>query len=93
MNDTLGPDGLVPSSLVFDEYPKVYTPSEIPTERITVQQRAGMLQNARAGMQRIMAKSRISRAMKSAVLPAADNSYEPGSQVLVWCEKVLSNRI
>eukprot|EP00171_Calliarthron_tuberculosum_P019742 IDg19742t1 len=28
MNDTLGPEGLVPSSLVFGEYPKVYTPSE-----------------------------------------------------------------
>lgn len=35
MNDTLGPEGLVPSVLVFEEFPKAFTRSETSLERRT----------------------------------------------------------
>ena len=40
-----------------------------------------------------MAKALISRAMRHAVPSAADKRYDPGDKVLVWREKVNSNRI
>eukprot|EP00171_Calliarthron_tuberculosum_P005792 IDg5792t1 len=82
MNDTLGPEGIVPSSLVFGEYPKVYTTSETPQQRPSIAERAKMLHTARIEMQKHMAKSRIARALKHSVPPAADNHYQPGDQVL-----------
>lgn len=42
MNDTLGPEGLVPSALVFGEFPKFVTKSEVPRERSILESRAEM---------------------------------------------------
>ncbi len=95
MNDTLGPEGLVPSSFVFGEYPKVYTKghSEMPQPRLTTEERASMLQSGRAEMQRHMAKARVARALKHSVPSAADQSFQPGDMALVWHEKIVNNRI
>eukprot|EP00171_Calliarthron_tuberculosum_P022143 IDg22143t1 len=40
-----------------------------------------------------MGSLRVSRAMRHAIPAAADNSYEPGDQVLIWREKQVNNRI
>ena len=40
MNDTHGPEGLVPSALVFGELLKAYTTSETPDERAVLASRA-----------------------------------------------------
>lgn len=44
-------------------------------------------------MQKHMEKSRISRALKYSVPPAADNHYQPRDQVPVWREKIVNNLI
>ena len=63
MDGTLGPEGHVPSSLVFGELPRVYTPAETPKTRDTLGERAEIVHAARNEMQRIMTSMRISRAL------------------------------
>ncbi len=79
MNNTLGPEGLVPSSLVFGELPQDHTASEIPKQRDTLGERAAMAHAARTEMQRIMARMRVARGLKHAVPRAADESYDPAN--------------
>ena len=93
MNDTLGPEGIVPSALVFGEYPQVFTESEDPLPRATLDERAKMAEEARAEMEEIMAKMRAARALKHATPPAANVTYEPQDIVLVWRENVVAGRI
>lgn len=40
MNDTLGPEGFVPSYSVFGQFPQVIEISEVPTIRATAASRA-----------------------------------------------------
>eukprot|EP00171_Calliarthron_tuberculosum_P018868 IDg18868t1 len=56
--------GLVPSALVFKEYPSVRKISEPLQERPTLSSRAEMAMDARKEMSRIMAKKRIERGLK-----------------------------
>lgn len=93
MNDTLGPEGLVPSSLVFGEYPQVFTNSENQGQRATLDERSALATAARKEVESIMADMKIKRALHHAVPPAADQAYQPGDKVLVWREKQVSNRI
>ena len=93
MNDTLGPEGLVPSALMFGEYPQAYAKSEIKGERFTLSGRAELATTARKEMELQMAKLRVKRALSYAAPPAADRSYQPGDRVLVWRENVVNNRI
>ena len=93
MNDTLGPEGLVPLSLVFGELPRVYTASETPQPRDTLGERATMFHAARTEMQRIMAKMRVARGLRHSVPLAANRAFDPGDQVLVWREKIVNHRI
>ena len=37
MNDTLGPEGFVPSALVFGEFPRAYMCSETPARRLALE--------------------------------------------------------
>ena len=93
MNDTPGPEGLVPSALVFGEFSKVYTRSETPAQRPTLEDRAAIALCVRKEMERIMAEMRIRRALKHKIPAAADTSYQPGDKVLVWSEKIVESRI
>ena len=93
MNDTLGPEGLVPSALVFGEYPEVNTISEPRTERMSLEARAELARAARKEMETQVAKARIKRALQYRVPPATDVVYQPGDLVLVWRENLIQNRI
>lgn len=93
MNDTLGPEGIVPSVLVFGEYLPVFTTSERPTSRSPGHLRAKIATEARIEMEKHMGKARIARALKHAVPPSADRPLSPGDQVLVWRENIVKNRI
>ena len=93
MNDTLGPEGLVPSSLLFGELPQPFTPSENRSDRPSLLDRAKLATAARKEMSAQMAKVKLKRAMHHAVPPACDRSYEPGDEVLVWRERIVGNRI
>eukprot|EP00737_Agarophyton_chilense_P000247 gb/GEZJ01000282.1/.p1 GENE.gb/GEZJ01000282.1/~~gb/GEZJ01000282.1/.p1 ORF type:complete len:768 (+),score=79.54 gb/GEZJ01000282.1/:1785-4088(+) len=93
MNDTLGPEGLVPSALVFGEFPNITSKSETPTPRASALSRAAIAATAREEMSQIMERMRVRRALKHAVPQAADRSYQPGDDVLVWRERLTDNRI
>ena len=93
LNDTLDPEGLVPSALVFGEFPPMFTKSESPAQRATLQDRASVAQSARKEMEKIMAEMRVRRALHHRVPSAADRFYQPGDKVLVWMERVVNHRI
>ena len=93
MNDTLGPEGFVPSALVFGEYPQVHTKSENPQQRLDLLQRSQLATTARNECQGIMAKMKVNRALRHKTSSASKTVHEIGSKVLVWREKVHANRI
>ena len=49
-NDTLGPDGLVPSALVFGEFPSPIVTSETRHPRATIESRAEIANMAQKEM-------------------------------------------
>lgn len=93
MNDTLGPEGLFPSALVFGEYPSIRTVSELLEERPTLSSRAELAIAARKEMAQIMAKQRVQRGLRHNVPAATDRAFAPGDKVLVWRENIIANRI
>lgn len=93
MNDTLGPNSAVPSTLVFGEHPPVFTQpltSKIPSK---LEGRAKIAFNARKEMKNYMAKLQAGRALRHAIQVAADVAYERNYEVLIWREKQINNRI
>lgn len=93
MNDTLGPEGSVPSALIFGEFPLPYTKSEQKPNRLSVDERAVIATLARKEMSEIMARMRIQRGLKHAVPSAADKTYKAGDEVLVWRENIVNSCI
>lgn len=93
MNDTLGPEGFVPSALVFGEYPSTQTFEEPKDEKPTLVDRAKLARLIRGEMEKKMATLRVQRALRHKVPPAADVVHEIGDQVLVYREKQVNNRI
>ena len=93
MNDTLGPDGIVPSALVFGEFPSLRTFEGPRENRPTLVERARIATQARKIMAQEIAKSKLQRALKHNAPDAADRVFEPGQLVLVWREKIVNNRI
>ena len=93
VNDTLGPEGLLHSAIVFREFRKVYTKSETPDERAVLASRAKLAHNARAQMAKHMAELWVKRALKHSTPTASDRVKKAGDQVLVWREKRVDNCI
>ncbi len=83
MNDTMGPEGLVPSYLVFGCIPRFpSTDSTLPTQ----QQRMDAMQAARREMAIITAELQIRKALMSRVLRNADLVIEIGDLVRIFRE-------
>ena len=84
MNDTMGPEGLVPSLLVFGVLPRFpITDSKLPEQA----DRMRALNIARKEMAIITAELRIQRAMKANIPSASDRIIKPGMQLFVYHEK------
>ena len=84
MNDTSGTNGLVPTLLVFGVLPRIpILPSKLPDQVKRLQ----VMMNARKEMNAIVAKSALSRAMKTNVPSAAKKTFKIGDEVLVFREK------
>lgn len=90
MNDTLGPEGFVPSALFF--YPSTHVFEEPRSTKPTLHQRAQLAKVIRSEMEQLMAALCVQRALRHNVPPAADNSFEVGDQVFVFREKQVNNR-
>ena len=85
MNDTLGPEGTVPSALVFGEFPRLRSFEGPIVPRPALAERAEAAQEARPYMAKHLAQVRVKQ--------ATDRTYQPGDKVLVWREKLVENQI
>jgi hypothetical protein len=85
LNDTAGPDGLVPSLLVFGALPR---PPEIRKEFPAQRARFQAMHTARAEYERLVSAERIRRGLRKQVTPAADRIYSPGDHVYVYRERL-----
>jgi hypothetical protein len=86
MNDTLGPEGLVPSLLIFGTLPQI--PTVLPKMFALQKQRMQDMCDARLEYQRIVAQMRINLAIRRNVPPAADYIFEPGCHVNTFPKKL-----
>ena len=93
INDTLGPEGFVPSRLVFGELPslRAFGGSVIP--RASLAERALAAQESRRIMAKHLAQFRVKLALHHQTPRVTDITYQPGDKVLVWREKLVENRI
>ena len=93
MNDALGPDGTVLSSLVFDEFPRLRA-FEVPfIPRASLAERSLAAQEARCLMAKYLAQARVKRALHHQTPRRADVNYQPDHKFLLWREKLLENGI
>eukprot|EP00171_Calliarthron_tuberculosum_P000524 IDg524t1 len=84
MNTTAGPNGLIPTLLVFGCLPQLPSGfSDVPEQR----ERMKTMIQARNEMAVIIAKSRIQTALNKRVPRAADRVVDVGKEVLVYREK------
>ena len=87
MNDTSGPNGLVPTLLVFGVLPRIpIIPSSLPNQSTRLQ----IMMKARKEMSPVIAKSALSRAMRMNVPSAANKVFRTGDEVLVFREKPIN---
>ena len=82
INDSVGPDGLIPTLLVYGAYPRM---SEYDTPTPTITQRASAIKKAMTEIQRLRAKRQVTDALNTRNGPNTDNIYnlELNSPVLV----------
>ena len=92
VNDTLGPEGIVPSALVFGEFPSLHSFLGPMVPRPTLAERAFAAQEARRHMSKHMAAIKIERSLKHRTPSAANSTYQAGDKVFVWGEKIVENR-
>ena len=86
MNDTLGPEGIVPSALAFGEFPSIRTFYGPPDIRPTLTERAEIAHNARKMMASELARTKVRRALNHDVPKSDGVVHQPGNLVYVWCE-------
>ena len=85
VNDTAGPDGLVPTLLVFGAYPKM---SQLDPPAPTIAQRATAVKKAMEEVTKIRATRAVQDALNQRNGPDTSGIHELpiGSEVLVWRE-------
>jgi hypothetical protein len=84
-NDTAGPDGLVPTLLVFGAYPRLV---ETDPPSPTVAQRANAIKKAITEIRKLRAERQITDVFRTRNGPKTDSVHDlpVNSQVLVWRE-------
>jgi len=84
MNQTAGPAGISPQSLVLGVNPRMpVKPANLPGHR----ERCQAIAEARADMVKLVAQARLSKAFRERLPRAAELEVGPGTRVLVFCEK------
>lgn len=85
INDSVGPDGLVPTLLVFGAYPRMID-SDAPSP--TVAQRTTAIKKAMIEINKLRAERQIAEALNTRNGPKTDaiHGLPPSSPVLVWRE-------
>ncbi len=93
MNDTLGPEGTVPSALVFGEFPSIRAFEGTVIARPSLAERPEVARETRRYTAKSLAQSRVRRALHHQMPPAMDRTHNPGDKVLLWRHKVVERRI
>ena len=85
INDSAGPDGLIPTLLVYGAYPRM---SEFDAPSPTVTQRATAIKKAMAEINKLRAKRQVADALNTRNGPniEAIHNLELNSPILVWRE-------
>lgn len=85
VNDTVGPDGLIPTVLVFSAYPRMT--SESPPSALTIC-RAQAIRKAMTTLRNIIAERRVTDALNTRNGPVVTETLNlaPGKEVKVWRE-------
>src|SRR5450432_2684053 len=85
INNTVGPEGLVPTLLVFSAYLRIVE-SDAPSPSVT--QRTNAIKKAMTEIQKLRAKHQITDALNTCNGPRIDAIHDlpPNSPVLVWRE-------
>ena len=86
MNDTVGPEGLVPSLLVFGALPRLPTisPRDYPSHK----ERMRAMIVARNEHEKIVARNRVRVGISRRPPPSANYDIMPGDFVYVYCERI-----
>lgn len=84
INDTAGPDGLVPTLLLFGELPDLPGTGAKHTDTA---ERFQMMQAAREEYEDLVSRSRVQTALRSKIPSAASSFYRPGDLVYVSRER------
>lgn len=84
LNDTLGPEGLIPSMMVFGTVP---TFTSIEGGQKTQKERMKVIWTAKAKMERMTADLRIKTALKAKIPPATQFDFIPRQTVRVFRER------
>lgn len=93
LNDTLGPEGIVSSPLVFRVYPSLRAFGRQAKPKKTLAGRAIIAKEARLEIERRMARLRVNRALKHNVPRTAETVFQISQKVLVCRENFVANRI
>ena len=85
VNDSIGPDGFVPTLLVYGAYPRM---SELDSPAPKISQRAAAIKKAMAELAKLRAKRQVADALHTRNGPNTDNLHTLAinSRVLVWRE-------
>lgn len=93
MKHTLGPEGIVPSALVFGEFQQIRATGDAVITRPDLAARASAATQDLAEIDKHMARLRLQRALRQNAPPAAKVSYQADDQFLIWRERLIAQRI
>lgn len=89
MNDTLGPQGAVPSALLFGEYTALRMLGESSQTKAALDARAIVAKEARHEIEQEMARPRVRCSLKQSVSYASNKVLEVGDRAFVEGEKYM----
>lgn len=84
VNFTLGPKGILPSALVFGEFPQIRTAGDTVHPVHNSAARASGTTPVRFEIYKYMAQPRPECLLRHDVPPGSNVSYQPGDQVHLW---------
>ena len=93
IDGTLGPEGIVPSALVFEDFTSLRSLCGPVVPRSSPSERAEAAQQSRRYTSQHLVKVKFKRAVHHNITPASDRVYQPGDEVLLWREKQVEIRM
>ena len=87
INDTLGPERIVTSALVFRELPSILASIRPEVPRATLAERIIAAQESRKPISKHLSPVKFRFADRCRTPMATEHMYQPGDQALLWMKK------